>query len=195
MSVQPLLFCETAALTASGSANMPTTKRPIRILLFIRTPFRIPRMNSELAWMVAIFWMGRKLRCEVSMASAFPDCPNFLNRHALLQFVGLEQTTIGRLTRALVVAAAPVSIAAHTAHASLTAVVVGPGAPVVVERPAASLPVWICFGLRTLPPGLTERRSIVHSQACRSPRVADDVRLSENLLVICFRSSCERTYV
>jgi transposase-like protein len=27
------------------------------------------------------------------------------------------------------------------------------------------------------------------------PRLADDVRLSENLLVICPRSSCERTYV
>ena len=26
--------------------------------------------NSELAWMVAIFWIGRKLRCEVSMAPA-----------------------------------------------------------------------------------------------------------------------------
>src|SRR5262249_48922454 len=27
-------------------------------------------MNPELAWMVAIFWIGRKPRCEVSMASA-----------------------------------------------------------------------------------------------------------------------------
>src|SRR6516164_8528516 len=32
--------------------------------------FGIPRMNPELAWMVAIFWIGRKPRCEVSMASA-----------------------------------------------------------------------------------------------------------------------------
>ena len=31
----------------------------------------IPRMNLELAWMVAIFWIGRKPRCEVSMAPAF----------------------------------------------------------------------------------------------------------------------------
>jgi hypothetical protein len=30
----------------------------------------IPRMNPELAWMVAIFWIGRKPMCEVSMASA-----------------------------------------------------------------------------------------------------------------------------
>jgi len=30
----------------------------------------IPRMSPELAWMVAIFWIGRKPRCEVSMASA-----------------------------------------------------------------------------------------------------------------------------
>jgi len=27
-------------------------------------------MNPELAWMVAIFWIGRKPRCKVSMASA-----------------------------------------------------------------------------------------------------------------------------
>ena len=27
-------------------------------------------MNPELAWMVAIFWIGRKPRCELSMASA-----------------------------------------------------------------------------------------------------------------------------
>src|SRR5262245_766919 len=27
-------------------------------------------MNAELAWMVAIFWIGRKPGCEVSMASA-----------------------------------------------------------------------------------------------------------------------------
>jgi len=31
----------------------------------------ISRMNPELAWMVAIFWIGRKPRCEVSMAPAF----------------------------------------------------------------------------------------------------------------------------
>src|SRR5262249_51791727 len=30
----------------------------------------IPRMNPELAWLVAIFCIGRKPRCEVSMASA-----------------------------------------------------------------------------------------------------------------------------
>jgi hypothetical protein len=28
-------------------------------------------MNPELAWMVAIVWIGRKPRCEVSMAPAF----------------------------------------------------------------------------------------------------------------------------
>src|SRR5262249_10471466 len=34
----------------------------------------IPRMNPELAWMVAIFWIGRKPRCEDG--SGIPDCPN-----------------------------------------------------------------------------------------------------------------------
>jgi hypothetical protein len=32
--------------------------------------FGIPRMNPELAWMVAIFWIDRKPRCGVSMVSA-----------------------------------------------------------------------------------------------------------------------------
>ena len=38
-----------------------------------------------------------------------PDCPNGVKgSHALLRFVGLERTTIERLTLALVVAAAAV---------------------------------------------------------------------------------------
>ena len=57
-------------------------------------------MNTELVWMVAIFWIGRKPMCEVSMASASQTV-----RTAL---VGLERTTIERLTLALVVAAAAV---------------------------------------------------------------------------------------
>jgi hypothetical protein len=28
-------------------------------------------MNPELAWMVAVFWIGRKPRCEVSRAPSF----------------------------------------------------------------------------------------------------------------------------
>ena len=74
-------------------------------------------MNPELAWMVAIFWIGRKLRCEVSMAPTFQTVRTALEGliwrfsltwDALLRFVGLERTTIERLTLALVVAAAAV---------------------------------------------------------------------------------------
>jgi len=70
-------------------------------------------MNPELAWMVAI----RKPRCEVSMAPAFQTVRTALEGliwrfsltwDALLRFVGLERTTIERLTLALVVAAAAV---------------------------------------------------------------------------------------
>ena len=38
-------------------------------------------MNPELAWMVAIFWIGRKPRCEVSMASASQTVRTALEAH------------------------------------------------------------------------------------------------------------------
>src|SRR6516165_3026527 len=54
-------------------------------------------MNPELAWMVAIFWIGRKPRCEVSMASASPDCPNGVRGSHLAIFPDIGTHSSGLL--------------------------------------------------------------------------------------------------
>ena len=91
------------------------TRRDEIILVLL---FGIPRMNPELAWMVAIFWIGREPRCEVSMAPAFQTVRTaFRGSHlAIFPDIGthssgllaLNARPIERLTLALVVAAAAV---------------------------------------------------------------------------------------
>ena len=44
----------------------------------------IPRMNPELAWMVAIFWIGRKPMCEVYRAPGTRRLKIALHRHSVL---------------------------------------------------------------------------------------------------------------
>jgi hypothetical protein len=77
----------------------------------------IPRMNLELTWMVARFWIAEKPAGVVWMAAGIAGSPNGVedliwpfpwHSDTLLPSVALEPVTIERLMLALVVAAVAV---------------------------------------------------------------------------------------
>ena len=57
----------------------------------------IPRMNTELAWMVAIFWIDRNPRCEVSNGFGIPDRPNGVRGSHLVIFPDIGTDSSGLL--------------------------------------------------------------------------------------------------